>query len=203
MDFNYAKIVQNNYLTPANIDSFKFVKGDKVRVYKNDEGTFVISHRGTKLTDKDDILSDTNIALRNERNDKQFINRTNETENLIREIKQSNPNSKIVLTGHSLGGSTSLHSMENNQYIRDNVDQVIVYNMGKHIGGYTINPETKKKLIEYQVEGDLISTGGTGASRQIRKTTPISFAPILFSGKNKDVIGVFGTIFNHSIRRWI
>jgi len=62
----------------------------------NDE--YILAVRGTRITNPSDLVADAQILL-NDRNN----NRVNSVEKLYNSFKAENPNSKLTLTGHSLG----------------------------------------------------------------------------------------------------
>jgi hypothetical protein len=93
----------------------------------------IISHRGTDLhsdTVGKQLKADANILFGNTSHDKIHRDRAKETEKVMKSIKETHPDSKIHLTGHSLGGSTSQHAMIKSKYVRDNVTSHNTFNAG-------------------------------------------------------------------------
>jgi dienelactone hydrolase len=52
------------------------------------------------------------------------------TENIVKELKAKSPESKIYLTGHSLGGSTAHEAMVKSPVVRENVEALHTFNAG-------------------------------------------------------------------------
>jgi hypothetical protein len=124
-----------------------------------------ISHRGTAANDKhkakDDIMADLPFAFGKEHHDKSFKKRRKFTDNIV---KATDPNKKIVLTGHSLGGGTSAFAMEKKS-IRDRVSEAHTYNPA--ISPFTKKPgkkivkELNEKITHHRVQGDVVSASST------------------------------------------
>jgi hypothetical protein len=102
---------------------------DTVRLYQNDD-EYIITHRGTVLTNPNDYRSDVNLALGNLLNDPQFQERQAVTKSMLEDIPDS---ADVRLVGHSLGGTTALYAM-NDPDINSRVDQVVTFNLGTTIG---------------------------------------------------------------------
>lgn len=151
---DYNKV---NELSSADISTFKH----------NVHNNYIIAHRGTDLaseTKGKQIKADLGILLGNRDQNKLHKKRTRETEKIIREIKKTDPEHKVYLTGHSLGGSTAHHAMIKNPYVRDNVTQLHTFNAAssplqskglspKHKGYATI----ERKSTHHRISGDEIS----------------------------------------------
>ena len=71
----------------------------------NDE--YILAVRGTRITNPSDLVADAQILL-NDRNN----NRVNNVKELYKSFRQENPNSKLTLTGYSLGAYTA-HQIAN------------------------------------------------------------------------------------------
>lgn len=71
----------------------------------NDE--YILAVRGTRITNPSDLIADAQILL-NDRNN----NRVNDVKELYKSFRQENPNSKLTLTGYSLGAYTA-HQIAN------------------------------------------------------------------------------------------
>ncbi len=95
------------------ITSYSDDNGFQATVYKNGDN-ITISYRGTEITKLEnnefvkDIFSDFQMSINN------FPNQYKSANEVYKQIRQSYPNSKITVTGHSLGGSLAqLVSAEN------------------------------------------------------------------------------------------
>ena len=71
----------------------------------NDE--YILAVRGTRITNPSDLVADAQILL-NDRNN----NRVNNVKELYKSFRDENPNSKLTLTGYSLGAYTA-HQIAN------------------------------------------------------------------------------------------
>ena len=140
----------------------------QITTYKDNEGNFNISHRGTCFSCPNkikDVISD--VALAVGINTKQSKNRLKRTEEIIDKIKMNNPNAKINMSGHSLGGHTSSYAIANSKKIRDNVNKLNTYNAGatpliKNRGlqiSADVKKELDKKVEHHRKAGDAISGG--------------------------------------------
>ena len=165
--------------------NFSYGKG-QVNVYKhNDSNEYIISHRGTDLSKKrksvlGDLMADFNIAIGNTKADKTNAKRMKYTEKAINEIKKESENPNIYLTGHSLGGSTSLHSMMHSKKVRENVNEHHTFNAGS---SFISNRDAPKKVLDeinnktthHHIAGDAIS----------KFTNKMPGKSIEYSSKNK------------------
>lgn len=152
--------------SPENYNVIAEHSNKDMTTYKHkDDDTYIIAHRGTDLTGSaknilKDVVSDFNIAIGNEQNDGLHKKRTKRTEKIIRNF----PNSKIYLTGHSLGSSTANSAMNNSKLIRDNVNELHTFNGGssmltskKHKDTSNIGKMLHGKSYHHTVNGDEIS----------------------------------------------
>lgn len=206
-----ARIVENTYNEPSNIDDFEYIKGDpsgKVRLYKNNRNQVVITHRGTKLTDVRDLLSDISLGISNYENDKQFQERREITKQFISEVKKSGIYSpSITIAGHSLGGTSAIFCVDSDDYISNNTSQVVVFNPGKSIIGNklmsNLKPSTQSKLHEYHYEGDPISKGQHSKQTSYVKHNKSVFDKVVHPGnKANSVYQGLKTFYTHSIKRF-
>ena len=148
--------------------SYKQEKPKKYKNYKLDENyntkyyqcyynkkNCIIVFRGTKL-DKRDFLMDYNIAINDMKKNKYF----EKSLTISKEIIEKHNKKKIILTGHSLGGSISLFVMHS---LKHKIYKTYVFNPG-----ITILPYKTSILKEYCSNkknnfiiklGDIISNG--------------------------------------------
>ena len=146
-------------------------KKEKPKIYKNykldenyntryyqcyyNKNKCIIVFRGTKL-DKRDFLMDYNIVINDMKKNKYF----EKSLNISKEIIEKHNKKKIILTGHSLGGSISLFVMNS---LKSKIHKTYVFNPG-----ITILPYNTSILKEYCSNkknnfiiklGDIISNG--------------------------------------------
>lgn len=153
---------------PENYSRHSSYGKGQVNVYRHkDSGEYIISHRGTDFSKKkksvfSDVIADFNIAVGNTSADKKNAQRMKYTEKAINEIKKESENPNIYLTGHSLGGSTSLHAMMNSKKVRDNVTEHHTFNAGSSLISNRDAPkkvlkEINDKTTHHHIAGDAIS----------------------------------------------
>jgi hypothetical protein len=65
---------------------------------KRPNGDYILAVRGTRPTNISDLISDDQILLNTK------VNRVEKVDKIYNALRQKNPNSKITVTGHSLGG---------------------------------------------------------------------------------------------------
>ena len=65
---------------------------------KRPNGDYILAVRGTRPTNISDLISDDQILLNSK------VNRVEKIDKLYNALREKNPNSKITITGHSLGG---------------------------------------------------------------------------------------------------
>ena len=109
--YNDQMYVTNN-LFQAMIELDEFVldrelSSEEHSIFHNQKtGETVITYRGT--TNLDDVKTDSNIALGNEKNTKRY----ERSEEVFLKTKEKYGNDNIVVTGHSLGANQSLNICE-------------------------------------------------------------------------------------------
>ena len=121
-----------------------------------------INYTGTNVNSPRDILSDVALAVGVQKANPQFIARRRKTREIMR---QYGDDKEYTMSGHSLGGSIALNTMEQSKSIRDRVKQVHVFNPG-YTGIFhgSIKPSDKKvkreldsKVNIHRVKGDIVS----------------------------------------------
>jgi dienelactone hydrolase len=153
---------------PPNFSRVKTYGKGQVNVYKhNTSDEYIVSHRGTDFSKKrksvmGDIIADFNIAIGNTNADKANAKRMKYTEKAIDVVRADSNSGNIYLTGHSLGGSTSLHSMMNSDKVRNNVSEHHTFNAGSSIINNRSAPkqiikEINEKTTHHHIAGDAIS----------------------------------------------
>jgi hypothetical protein len=65
---------------------------------KRPNGDYILAVRGTRPTNISDLISDEQILINSK------VNRVEKIDKLYNSLREKNPNSKITVTGHSLGG---------------------------------------------------------------------------------------------------
>jgi hypothetical protein len=157
-----------NDTAPENYTKQSDFSSADISTYKHNVNPhYIISHRGTNFGDekgiKKDIRADLNIALGNKEADALHKRRTKKTEEIVTGIKKKEPAHDIYLTGHSLGGSSSSHSMASSPIVRENVKRHDTFNSGSSAlqTKPNVTPEIKAQLMEksthHRVKGDEIS----------------------------------------------
>jgi hypothetical protein len=161
-----------------------------ISTYKHNEKPFyVVSHRGTDLSGdgkKSQLKADLNILRGEQAQDTLHRKRAKQTEDIIRGIKERDPDHKIHLTAHSLGGSTIQNAMLKKAYVRDNVDSVNTFNSGTSpFNKVKLNPNSKiykgiaNKSTHHVVVGDTISENAKSSMIGKIKKYNIKTAPTL------------------------
>ena len=120
--------------TPENYSRLTELSDNDIHTYKhNTENHHIIAHRGTDLhaeTAKRDLKTDLKILLGQGSHTKLFNDRAKKTEDIVKKLKEQDPETKIHLTGHSLGGSTAQHALIKSKVVRDNTDSLDTFNAG-------------------------------------------------------------------------
>jgi len=121
-----------------------------------------INYTGTNINSPRDILSDVALGVGVQKANPQFTSRRRKTRDIMR---QYGDDKDYSLSGHSLGGSIALNTMEQSKSIRDRVKEVHVFNPG-YTGLFhgSIKPKDKKvkreldkKVNIHRVKGDIVS----------------------------------------------
>ena len=143
-----------------------------ISTYKHKvEPKYIISHRGTDLGDKNtigkELKQDLRILVGDKSNNKFLKDRTKRTEKIVSAIKAKEPDSKIHLASHSLGGHSQQQAMIDSKIVRDNVDSATTFNSGSSpfkVGAALdkkspIYKQIARKSTHNVIKGDAISEG--------------------------------------------
>ena len=107
-----TEILKNGIITnPATNSSFEVIdqivesaNGFSATVFRNiNTNEYTMAYRGTELTDPNDFRTNARMVVSSKNN--QFEEAKRFTDEQIKAILASDPNAKIIFTGHSLGGS--------------------------------------------------------------------------------------------------
>jgi len=91
----------NKLITTALGDSHTLVPEFSDRdalTIKRPNGDYILAIRGTRPTNISDLISDEQILINSK------VNRVEKVDKIYNALREKNPNAKITLTGHSLGG---------------------------------------------------------------------------------------------------
>ena len=91
----------NKLITTALGDSHTLVPEFSDRdalTIKRPNGDYILAIRGTRPTNISDLISDEQILINSK------VNRVEKVDKIYNSLREKNPNAKITLTGHSLGG---------------------------------------------------------------------------------------------------
>jgi hypothetical protein len=155
--------------TPNGYSRLAELSSPDISTFKhNQENHYIVAHKGTDVHSNsltNDLKSDFNILIGNTNHDKLHHKRADLTENIYKKIKETNPESEIHLTGHSLGGSTSQASLIKSQFVRDNTTSHNTFNAGTsplQSKPADTNHENYKQIADisthHRVKGDSISS---------------------------------------------
>tara|TARA_Y100000114_G_C11760482_1_gene329328 strand:+ start:2362 stop:3231 length:870 start_codon:yes stop_codon:yes gene_type:complete len=196
----------------------------EVYALKNDTTKeVVIVHRGTDGSNKGgrrdaEVRADLyGVALGKQKGDKnqnsevaQFYNsRTEKSENIVNGYDGTGY--KIYLTGHSLGGSTAMNTMETSNVVRDGVSKAKLYNSGASpfFAERRVGKKKKEsldgKVINYRTKNDVVSLfliPNTRYGNTITKeTTATRVAGFLPLGAGLGLMGATA-LQAHSLENW-
>ena len=178
----------NKFVKDTGFELVPNLSNKQISTFKNKDGNYNIAHKGTCLSCDSkgkDLFSD--LALGLGFNSSQVSNRMKRTENIIDQIDALNPDAKINISGHSLGGHTSSYAMANSKKVRDRVNKLSTYNTGANPffdAGLKVDKKTKqeldKKVVHHRKKGDLISAGLLGNSPfgEIKNYKSSSYNPL-------------------------
>lgn len=160
---------ENTKQTNKDIEKTNFVVNHKlsdsgVTVYqhKDDKNHVVVAHRGTAVGGRKgmkDLMNDATLSLGiNAGHKKRFNQRKRTTEKAIRELKPT----QLHITGHSLGGGTANHAVNESKLIRDNLTSLHTFN-----GAATLKSQKKLskaeqaklkgKVTHHRIKSDVVS----------------------------------------------
>lgn len=155
--------------TPVDYTRLDDLSSPDISVYKHNVNPHsIIAHRGTAIEStkaSKQLKADAAILFGNKSHDKLHKERVKRTEMIVNKLKETNPDHKIYLTGHSLGGSTAHHAMVKSEAVRKNVDALHTFNAGtsplqsKEISKTNkAYKEIAEKSVHHAVQGDVISS---------------------------------------------
>jgi len=81
-------------------------------------GDYILAVRGTRPTNISDLISDDQILLNSK------VNRVEKIDKIYNALREKNPNSKITITGHSLGGYVANAIADKYEFKDKNLDMV-------------------------------------------------------------------------------
>jgi len=154
--------------SPENYTKVEDLSDKDIQTFKhNTENHHIITHRGTDLnadTAKRDLKTDLKILLGQASHTKLFNDRAKRTEEIVKTLKDKDADTKIHLSGHSLGATTLQHAMIKSKIVRDNVESLDTFNAGtsplQTKGLAKSNPAYKiieNKATHHRIKGDGIS----------------------------------------------
>ena len=159
----------SNYETvPTDYSKVLHLSSPDISTFKHNVDTnYIVAHRGTDLASNEKtkhLKADLGILLGNRDQSKLLTQRKKDTEHIVRTIKQAEPDSKIFLTGHSLGAASAYHALVKSPYVRENVTQLHTFNAGtsplqskglaQSNKGYSA---VEQKSVHHRIQGDEIS----------------------------------------------
>jgi len=114
---------------------------------KRPNGDYILAVRGTRPTNISDLISDEQILLGAN------VNRSDKIEKVYLGLRGQNPNSKITLTGHSLGGYVAKDIADKYEYKDPKLDMVgfDVATSPIHVGMAIANAIAEPELIPERV----------------------------------------------------
>jgi len=190
-----AKASQATYTnkTPEGYSRVDELSSNDIHTYKhNTENHHIIAHRGTDLhadTAKRDLKTDLKILIGQGSHTKVFKDRAKETENIVKKLKEQDPETKIHVTGHSLGGTTAQHALVKSKVVRDNVESLDTFNAGtsplQKKGLAKSNPAYKEiasKATHHRIGGDDISGSAKTTLIGSHKTYKTNAKPTIARG---------------------
>jgi hypothetical protein len=155
-----------NNKTPNGFSKVRDMSDRRSKVYRdNKNGDIYVGFRGTQPTNLNDLRSDLNILNGTQSKDNRFI----ESAEKVKNIKQIFPDSKVYLTGHSLGSKIS---------------QDIARSQKGIAGSFNFSPGTNPLI-----EGFTKNFGKTSKTSQYNYATrfdPISSPSLLIKRKNEE-----------------
>ena len=124
---------------------------------EKEPGTIIIAYRGTASSD--DLISDAQLGMTGTANSKQL----SDALEFYKAIKSANPNSPIILSGHSLGGNIATHvgmeiSGENTNFLVRTFNSAPT--SGRKISNFRKNHNNDlDKFANYTMQNDVVSAG--------------------------------------------
>lgn len=127
----YAEFTQQSYegnpyasLYNYNLDQSLSSQKNLVYKHKTDPNKIIMSIRGTKPNDIEDLSSDVSLFFNHKFMDDRYVSSLKHYDR----VRQNNPNANIKLVGHSLGGNVAKYIIDKNP--NDNKVTATTFNMG-------------------------------------------------------------------------
>lgn len=157
------KFFEKYYITKKHNDTnvLKVLVTHRVKENNKIERYYIVAFKGTEPTNLKDLKADINIALKNQENDERFKFCTAYVK-MFKSIPKYK-NSRVVLTGHSLGGSIAIHVASNLNL------PCVVFNPGSSICR-EMNYNSKMLVIHKCYEDPICAFAGFSGTTHIYKT---------------------------------
>ena len=154
----------NKYISDTGFKAIKEKSNRDVVYYENpDLKQTYISHRGTHIGSKktkQDLSADLSYILGLEKHNKHFKHRAEFTNKIIKTI---DPSHEVFLSGHSYGGASIHHTLENKKEVLNRVSKAYTFNpLNSPFHNPKVSKDKEKKLNEkvevHRIQGDIVST---------------------------------------------
>ena len=216
--------------TPENYNKIEDLSDMDIHTYKhNDKNHHIIAHRGTDFdapTLKRDLKTDLKIMIGQASHTKQIKKRVDRTEEIVKQLKQREPDTAIHVTGHSLGGFSAQQSLVKSAVVRDGVKSLTTFNAGTSpLQGKGLSPKNPlykviaAKSIHHRIASDGVSENaktsliGTVKSYKSNKKPSVARKVLNFLAPklNNSVTGkiahfaadkILSTLESHSIKHF-
>jgi len=151
---------------PPDYERVADLSSPDISTYKHKtQPVIIIAHRGTDFSSPTigrQLKADFKVLIGDKKNDALHKARSKKTEDIIRKIRITDPDSEIFLTAHSLGATAQTAMLR--PFVRDNVKSVNLFNPASSpLGGRELSAggkafaEIAKKSTNHIIRGDLIS----------------------------------------------
>jgi hypothetical protein len=177
-----ARAAEASYSTtqaPPDYERVADLSSPDIATYKNKtQPVIIIAHRGTDFSSPTigrQLKADFKVLIGDKKNDALHKARSKKTEDIIRKIRATDPDSEIFLVGYSLGATAQSAMLK--PFVRDNVKSLNLFNPASSpLGGRELAAGGKafadiaQKSTNHIIRGDLISenAGNTLIGRVIK-----------------------------------